>query len=96
MPEAPNGLDIVLNDTLRDCACAALYHACQICKYHSSVKTQIASDADVRMHCVILPGYDAKGATVISWDESFKMTPVFFEKYAYQAYAIADRAWTNG
>ncbi len=44
-------------------------------------------------HAVALPGYDAEGATVISWGELYKMTWEFFTKYVDEVYAITDVAW---
>jgi hypothetical protein len=45
-------------------------------------------------HAVVLPGYDADGAIVISWGRTFKMTWEFFTTYADEAYAITDKAWS--
>jgi hypothetical protein len=49
----------------------------------------------VEGHAVVLPGYDAEGAIVISWGRSYKMTWEFFSKYVDEVYAIADRAWVD-
>lgn len=44
-------------------------------------------------HAVILAGYDAHGARVISWGAFFTMTWAFFNQYVDEVYAIADSAW---
>jgi hypothetical protein len=44
-------------------------------------------------HAVVLAGYDAKGARVISWGRYYTMTWDFFATYVDEAYAIADTAW---
>ena len=46
-------------------------------------------------HAVVLPGYDADGAIVISWGQTYKMTWEFFTTYADEAYAITDATWAN-
>jgi len=46
-------------------------------------------------HAVVLPGYDAEGAIVISWGTVYKMTWEFFLKYVDEVYAITDRAWSQ-
>jgi hypothetical protein len=46
-------------------------------------------------HAVVLAGYDAKGARVISWGRYYTMTWAFFEKFVDEAYAIADPEWIN-
>ena len=44
-------------------------------------------------HAVVLAGYDAHGARVISWGEYYTMTWAFFEKFVDEAYGIADSDW---
>jgi hypothetical protein len=44
-------------------------------------------------HAVILVGYDAKGARVVSWGQFFTMTWAFFAQYVDEVYAIADSMW---
>jgi hypothetical protein len=44
-------------------------------------------------HAVVLVGYDAKFAKVISWGRYYKMTWQFFLTYVDEVYAIADDAW---
>jgi hypothetical protein len=46
-------------------------------------------------HSVVLPGYDASGATVISWGRLYKMTWDFFATYVDEVYAISDAAWVQ-
>jgi hypothetical protein len=42
---------------------------------------------------VILAGYDAKGARVISWGQYYTMTWAFFGQFVDEVYAIADVSW---
>jgi hypothetical protein len=44
-------------------------------------------------HAVVLAGYNAQGARVISWGQYYTMTWAFFEKFVDEAYAIADPEW---
>jgi hypothetical protein len=44
-------------------------------------------------HAVVLAGYNAKGARVISWGQYYTMTWGFFAKYVDEVYAIADKMW---
>ena len=46
-------------------------------------------------HAVVLAGYDAKGARVISWGNYYTMTWAFFEQFVDEAYAIADPGWID-
>ena len=46
-------------------------------------------------HAVVLPGYDANGAIVISWGAKYVMTWEFFSKYVDEVYAITDAAWVH-
>ena len=52
-----------------------------------------ADDTIVGGHAVVLAGYDANGARVISWGQYYTMTWAFFEKFVDEAYAIADAGW---
>jgi hypothetical protein len=47
-------------------------------------------------HAVVLAGYDANGARLISWGEYYTMTWGFFAKYVDEVYAIADTTWIDG
>lgn len=44
-------------------------------------------------HAVVLAGYNATGARVISWGQYYTMTWAFFEKFVDEAYAIFDPDW---
>jgi len=44
-------------------------------------------------HAVVLAGYTAAGARLISWGSYYTMTWAFFAKYVDEVYAIADRSW---
>ncbi len=44
-------------------------------------------------HAVVLAGYDANGARLISWGGYYTMTWDFFATYVDETYAIADTAW---
>jgi len=46
-------------------------------------------------HAVILAGYDAKGARVISWGQYYTMTWEFFAYFVDEVYAIADTDWVE-
>jgi len=46
-------------------------------------------------HAVVLAGYDAVGARVISWGQYYTMTWAFFAKYVDESYAIADSTWVE-
>jgi hypothetical protein len=46
-------------------------------------------------HAVVLAGYDANGARVISWGSYYTMTWDFFNKYVDEVYAIADPDWVD-
>ncbi len=46
-------------------------------------------------HAVVLAGYTATGARVISWGQYYTMTWAFFAKYVDEVYAIADTTWIN-
>jgi hypothetical protein len=54
-----------------------------------------ADNTIVGGHAVVLAGYDANGARVISWGEYYTMTWAFFEKFVDEAYAIADPEWIS-
>ncbi len=48
-------------------------------------------------HAVVLAGYTADGARVISWGQYYTMTWAFFAAYVDEVYAIADPLWiANG
>jgi hypothetical protein len=55
-----------------------------------STQTQIIGG-----HAVVLAGYDARGARVISWGSYYTMTWAFFAQYVDEVYAIADAAWMD-
>ena len=44
-------------------------------------------------HAVVLAGYDAVGARVISWGMYYTMTWEFFAHFVDEVYAIADTEW---
>ena len=44
-------------------------------------------------HAVVLAGYTAEGARVISWGQYYTMTWAFFAAYVDEVYAIADALW---
>jgi len=44
-------------------------------------------------HAVVLAGYDANGAKVISWGQYYTMTWQFFSTFVDEVYAIADDEW---
>jgi hypothetical protein len=44
-------------------------------------------------HAVVLAGYTAKDARVISWGQYYTMTWAFFAAYVDEVYAIADPLW---
>jgi hypothetical protein len=46
-------------------------------------------------HAVVLAGYDANGARVISWGMYYTMTWEFFAHFVDEVYAIADANWFN-
>jgi hypothetical protein len=46
-------------------------------------------------HAVVLAGYDATGARVISWGQYYTMTWGFFTQFVDEVYAIADNDWFN-
>lgn len=54
---------------------------------------QSGADAIVGGHAVILAGYDAEAARVISWGQYYTMTWAFFAKYVDEVYAVADASW---
>jgi hypothetical protein len=47
-------------------------------------------------HAVVLAGYTAAGARLISWGQYYTMTWSFFAKYVDEVYAIADSTWIDG
>jgi hypothetical protein len=44
-------------------------------------------------HAVVLVGYDANGAKLISWGQFYTMTWAFFSTFVDETYAIADSTW---
>jgi len=54
-----------------------------------------ADDSNVGGHAVVLAGYDAAGARVISWGQYYTMTWAFFAQFVDEVYAIADSVWIN-
>jgi hypothetical protein len=46
-------------------------------------------------HAVVLAGYNAAGARVISWGQYYTMTWAFFAQYVDEVYAIADSTWID-
>lgn len=44
-------------------------------------------------HAVVLAGYNAQGARVISWGQYYTMTWEFFAHFVDEVYAIADAGW---
>ena len=46
-------------------------------------------------HAVVLAGYDAQGARVISWGQYYTMTWAFFAHFVDEVYAIADNDWID-
>jgi hypothetical protein len=192
----PNNLGIMLNDTLGDCTCAAVYHALQVWSFNANPPIDTEPDADVEKlyvlacgynpraggegpggneqhvltyllnhgaptgsngqtrhkisaffevdtrniddvkrtindcgvayigfnvpqfvvppppkvppdvwdvqntdtqivggHAVVLAGYNATGARIISWGQYYTMTWAFFSTYVDEVYAIADQTW---
>jgi hypothetical protein len=55
-----------------------------------------ADNTIVGGHAVVLAGYNAAGARVISWGGYYTMTWAFFAKFVDEAYAIADPDWISG
>jgi hypothetical protein len=54
-----------------------------------------ADNSSVGGHAVILAGYDAAGARVISWGRYYTMTWAFFGQFVDEVYAIADAEWVS-
>jgi hypothetical protein len=46
-------------------------------------------------HAVVLAGYNATGARLISWGQYYTMTWAFFAAYVDEVYAIADQTWID-
>jgi len=55
------------------------------------VQTEDAQE--IGAHAVILAGYDAQGAKLISGGKIYTMTWAFFSLHTDEAYALADAAW---
>jgi hypothetical protein len=56
---------------------------------------QTTNDSIVGGHAVVLTGYDANAARLISWGSYYTMTWSFFAKYVDEVYAIADPSWVE-
>jgi hypothetical protein len=54
---------------------------------------ETGNDAIVGGHAVVLAGYSAAGARLISWGQYYTMSWAFFAKYVDEVYAIADNTW---
>ncbi|HTZ53955.1 MAG TPA: hypothetical protein VMB20_02745 [Candidatus Acidoferrum sp.] len=54
-----------------------------------------SNNKNIGGHAVVLPGYDADGAIVISWGQLYKMTWQFFSTYVDEVYNISDAAWST-
>jgi hypothetical protein len=54
-----------------------------------------ADNTIVGGHAVVLAGYNAAGARLISWGNYYTMTWAFFAKFVDEAYAIADPDWIS-
>src|ERR1700677_1791770 len=54
-----------------------------------------ADNTIVGGHAVVLAGYNASGARVISWGGYYTMTWAFFAQFVDEAYAIADPDWIS-
>lgn len=52
-----------------------------------------ADNTIVGGHCVILVGYDAVGATLISWGQFYRMRWPFFGQFVDETYAMVDVDW---
>ncbi len=50
-------------------------------------------NSSVGGHAVVLAGYDANGARVISWGQYYTMTWAFFSQFVDEVYALADTDW---
>ena len=90
----------VVDDVKRSIAdCGVAYAGLKIPKYldvdpwPAVWDVQAENDQPIGAHAVILAGYDAQGAKVISFGQIYTMTWAFFAKYADEAYALADAAW---
>lgn len=56
---------------------------------------QTTNNQIVGGHAVVLAGYNAAGARVISWGQYYTMTWAFFATYVDEVYAIADSTWID-
>jgi hypothetical protein len=56
---------------------------------------QTSNASIVGGHAVVLAGYNADGARVISWGSYYTMTWAFFTKYVDEVYALADPSWVE-
>jgi len=96
----PRNIDDVKN-TIADCGVA--YIGFQVPQFLMPPGAQPPAVWDVQSsqtkiiggHAVVLAGYDAHGARVISWGEYYTMTWAFFAQYVDEVYAIADSIWVE-
>jgi hypothetical protein len=58
-------------------------------------KTQASDTTIVGGHAVVLVGYDANAAILISWGSLYRMEWDFFSTYVDEVYAIADATWIS-
>ncbi len=56
----PANLGMMLNDTLGDCTCAAVYHAMQVWSYNGGSKMVTQPDADVKKLYILACGYNPR------------------------------------
>src|SRR5580658_5046284 len=56
----PNNLGMMLNDTLGDCTCAAVYHALQVWSFNAGGKMQTQPDGDVEKLYILACGYNPR------------------------------------
>src|SRR5208282_4463950 len=56
----PANLGMMLNDTLGDCTCAAVYHALQVWSYNASGQIDTEPDTDVEKLYILACGYNPR------------------------------------
>lgn len=56
----PSNLGMMLNDTLGDCTCAAVYHAMQVWTFNAGGKAVTQPDSDVEKLYILACGYNPK------------------------------------
>src|SRR3984957_14603099 len=84
--------------------CGLDYYGFNVTQHLGSTQGRPAAVLDVHStdtqivggHAVVLAGYTATGARLISWGQYYTMTWAFFAKYVDETYAIADSSWVNG